>query len=240
MLGYHGDQELTDAMIDEDGYFRTGDLGRLDENGYVQILGRHRDIFNTPEGTNIHPERVEIQLESLDWVEQAFLVGDARPYVTAHLVVRPEVLHAKAGRAPSVPREEWDSVPMTDAVELRELDVSEKNSNAIPVERNEDLYDYVVGELARLNQSFERIEQVVAFVLYDSSFSPDAYKIVTAGKVNRDRPRFLELYQNNVETLYNDLDKDSLMLVPSGEHRYRFRTAPIIAMDQPKMGKVAL
>lgn len=228
MLGYHGDTELTDVMIDEDGYFRTGDLGRLDEHGYVQIFGRRRDIFNTPEGSNIYPERVEIQLESLAWVEQAFLVGDGRPYVTAHLVVRPELRHAKA-------------IPRTAAVELlRECDIPERSSNAISVEGNEDLYDYAGGELARLNQVFEVIEQVVAFVLYDSSLSPDVYKTVTAGKVHRDRPRFLELYKNNLESLYDDLANDSLMRVPPGERRCRFRTAPIIATDQPKPGKIAL
>jgi long-chain acyl-CoA synthetase len=88
MVGYFGDDELTSLVVDDDGFFRTGDLGSLDESGYLRILGRLRDVFNTPEGSNIYPERIELQLESLDLVDQCFLVGDGRPYVVAHLVLR--------------------------------------------------------------------------------------------------------------------------------------------------------
>ncbi len=201
MLGYHGDEQLTDAMRDEDGLFRTGDIGCLDERGYLRISGRWRDVFNTPEGTNIYPERIEIKLESFDWVEQAFLVGDGRPFLSAHLVVRPERIHDQLGIAPAIPI-----------------------GDLLPPRANEAVYRFVGQEISRLNQSMERIEHVVAIALYDAPFTTEAYRTVTAGKVQRDRARFLELYRTRIEPLYSDLEQSSPMLVPPAERRYRTTT----------------
>jgi long-subunit acyl-CoA synthetase (AMP-forming) len=201
MLGYHGDQDPTDVVIDEAGFLRTGDIGRLDERGYLRISGRRRDVFNTPEGSNIYPERIEIRLESFEWVEQAFLVGDGRPFLSAHLVVRPERIHDKLGIAPSIP------------IQCKE--------GMLPPRTNEALYRFVGQEISRLNQSMELIERVVAIALYDSAFTTEAYKTVTAGKVQRNRTRFLELYRTTIEPLYSDLQQGSPMLVPPDERRYR-------------------
>jgi hypothetical protein len=82
MRGYHGDS----GGIGEDGYYRTGDLGELSADGFVRILGRKRDVFNTPEGSNVYPERIETMLEALPGVQQVMLVGDQRPFIAAFVV----------------------------------------------------------------------------------------------------------------------------------------------------------
>lgn len=86
-LGYHGDPDRR-ALVGADGFYRTGDVGRLDDTGYLELLGRKRDVFSTPEGSNIYPDRIEILLEALDGVEQALVLGDGKSFVTAHLVIR--------------------------------------------------------------------------------------------------------------------------------------------------------
>jgi long-subunit acyl-CoA synthetase (AMP-forming) len=86
-LGYHADPEARE-LVGADGFYCTGDVGCLDQAGYLEILGRKRDVFSTPEGTNIYPDRIEIMLEALDRVEQAVVLGDGKSFVTAHLVVR--------------------------------------------------------------------------------------------------------------------------------------------------------
>ncbi|HEX8108582.1 MAG TPA: AMP-binding protein, partial [Kofleriaceae bacterium] len=86
-LGYHGDPDRG-GLVGGDGFYRTGDIGRLDEVGYLEVLGRKRDVFSTPEGSNIYPDRIEILLEALDGVDQALVLGDGKSFVTAHLVVR--------------------------------------------------------------------------------------------------------------------------------------------------------
>jgi long-chain acyl-CoA synthetase len=87
MQGYLGDEELTKSAYTADGYYKTGDLGQIDEEGYLRILGRKRDVFNTPEGSNIYPERIEQALESIAGIKQAILVGDQQPELTALIVV---------------------------------------------------------------------------------------------------------------------------------------------------------
>jgi long-subunit acyl-CoA synthetase (AMP-forming) len=86
-LGYHADPDGRE-LVGGDGFYRTGDVGRIDDAGYLEILGRKRDVLNTPEGSNIYPDRVEIMLESLDRVEQALVLGDGESFLTAHLVIR--------------------------------------------------------------------------------------------------------------------------------------------------------
>jgi long-chain acyl-CoA synthetase len=89
MTGYYGDEELTLSSFTPDGYYRTGDLATI-TSGCVRILGRTRDIFNTNDGSNVYPARVEELLEALPYVSQAFLVGDQCPFLAALLVVTPE------------------------------------------------------------------------------------------------------------------------------------------------------
>ncbi|HEY0481292.1 MAG TPA: class I adenylate-forming enzyme family protein [Kofleriaceae bacterium] len=86
-LGYHADPAGRE-LVGADGFYRTGDIGRIDPAGYLEILGRKRDVFSTPEGSNIYPDRIEILLESVERVEQAIALGDGKSFVTAHLVVR--------------------------------------------------------------------------------------------------------------------------------------------------------
>lgn len=88
MCGYFGDEELTASVLTSDGYYKTGDYAELPDDGYVRILGRKKDIFNTPEGSNIFPARIEALLEGLPWVRQAILIGDQRPFLSALIVVQ--------------------------------------------------------------------------------------------------------------------------------------------------------
>ncbi len=89
MLGYHNDDAQTWEAYTLDGYYRTGDLGRLDAEGYLEILGRRSDTLNTPEGSNIYPERIENMLESIPEVTQAILLADDEAGLVALLALRP-------------------------------------------------------------------------------------------------------------------------------------------------------
>lgn len=90
MEGYLGAEELTREAYDHEGYYRTGDYAELDGDGWVRVLGRKKDVFNTPTGNNIYPARIEGMLEQLAGVEQAVVIGDGRPYLTALVVLGPD------------------------------------------------------------------------------------------------------------------------------------------------------
>ena len=81
--GYFKDPEATAAAFTEDGFFRTGDVGEIDADGFVKITDRKKDIIITAGGKNISPQNLENALKASRFVSQALVVGDRRPYVTA-------------------------------------------------------------------------------------------------------------------------------------------------------------
>lgn len=82
MRGYLGDEELTRASFTADGFYRTGDLGAIDD-GWVQIRGRKKDVFGTMTGGIVFPSRIEDMLEAVPGIEQAALFGSGRPFLVA-------------------------------------------------------------------------------------------------------------------------------------------------------------
>ena len=75
MLGYYGDEEATAAVFTEDGFFRTGDVGYLDEDGYLYITGREKSVIVLENGKNVFPEEIEEYLEPIDEISECVVVG---------------------------------------------------------------------------------------------------------------------------------------------------------------------
>jgi long-chain acyl-CoA synthetase len=97
--GYYKDPEATKEALTEDGWLRTGDVGELDEGGFLRITDRKKDLIITAGGKNIAPQNLENALKTSRFVSQAIVVGDRRPYVTA-LVTLDEAEVASSGRDP--------------------------------------------------------------------------------------------------------------------------------------------
>jgi len=86
MKGYYNDEEATRKSFTDDGFLRTGDIGTEDEDGYLSITGRIKDIIITAGGKNIAPQKIENSLIESRYIEQACVIGDRRPYLTALVV----------------------------------------------------------------------------------------------------------------------------------------------------------
>ena len=84
--GYFQDPAATREVLDADGWFHTGDLGAIDLDGSLRIVGRKKDVFYCSDGSNIYPSHIELLLENDPLVRQAVLVGDHRPFLAALLV----------------------------------------------------------------------------------------------------------------------------------------------------------
>jgi len=93
--GYLKDEEATRAVMAEDGWLRSGDVGAIDEDGFVTITDRKKDIIVTAGGKNLAPQNIENALKTSRWVSQVLVIGDRRPYVTA-LITLDEAEVAKA------------------------------------------------------------------------------------------------------------------------------------------------
>lgn len=75
MMGYYEDEEETKKVIGEDGYFNSGDIGKIDENGYIYITGRSKNVIVTQNGKNIYPEEIEMILDKVDEIKESMIYG---------------------------------------------------------------------------------------------------------------------------------------------------------------------
>lgn len=177
-VAYYGEEELTREATTDDGFYRTSDCGQLDADGYLRIVGRKRDVFNTHEGSNVYPQRIEALIEGLPFVHQTVLVGDQRPFFGALIVVKDDVLKDSNAKG-----SDWDGY--LDETQFPEL------------------YERVRSDLGRVNRKLEAIEHVRRFALFGRPMGPDLYSWVQAGKARRVRTAIQATYGTRIEALYS-------------------------------------
>jgi long-chain acyl-CoA synthetase len=88
--GYYHDEEATRATIDDEGFVHTGDVGHLDEDGFLHITDRKKDIIVTAGGKNVAPQNLENELKAHRVISHALVVGDRQPYIAALVTVDPD------------------------------------------------------------------------------------------------------------------------------------------------------
>jgi long-subunit acyl-CoA synthetase (AMP-forming) len=91
MKGYRNMPDMTREAIDEEGWLRTGDIGELDEDGYLRIVDRKKELIITAGGKNISPANLEAKLKAHPLIGTACVIGDGRPFLTALIVLDPDV-----------------------------------------------------------------------------------------------------------------------------------------------------
>ncbi len=92
MRGYHNNKEATAEVIDSEGWLHTGDLASIDDEGYITITGRKKELLKTSTGEFVSSVFIEQELMSNGWFEYALVIGDGKPYVSALLFVEHEFL----------------------------------------------------------------------------------------------------------------------------------------------------
>ena len=88
--GYYRDEEATREVLDAEGFVHTGDVGHIDDDGFLVITDRKKDIIVTAGGKNVAPQNLENELKAHRVVSQAVIVGDRRPYIAALITLDPE------------------------------------------------------------------------------------------------------------------------------------------------------
>ncbi len=174
---YWNDPAATDEALD-DGWFATGDLGSLDEDGYLTITGRKKDIIVTSGGKNVSPAVLEDRLRSRPPVGQCLVVGDNRPFVAALITLDPEtVAHWLAVR--KMPAD----TPMSEVV--RDPRMRADVQKAV---------DYA-------NEAVSRAESIRAFTLIEGEFTEENGLLTPSLKVKRRAAQ--EAYAKEITALYS-------------------------------------
>ena len=88
--GYYKDEQATREVLPGDGWLHTGDIGEIDEDGFLKVTDRKKDIIVTAGGKNVSPQNIEGLLKGIPWVSQALVIGDRRPYLVALLTLDPD------------------------------------------------------------------------------------------------------------------------------------------------------
>ena len=173
--GYYKDPEATAAVLGADGWLKTGDIGHLDEDGFLHITDRKKDILVTAGGKNVAPQNIENDLKTSRYVSQALVVGDAKPYVAALVTLDPVEI---AGWAQE---QGIDGDPATLAAD----------------ERVRALLQEVVDDA---NRERSRFEQVKRFVILPRDFTMEAGEITPTLKVRRRAVQ--EHFAADIDALY--------------------------------------
>ncbi len=180
MKGYFRKPELTAEVLSEDGWFHTGDIGYLDEDGFLHITDRKKDIIITAGGKNIAPQPIESHFGKDYYIEQIALIGDKRKYVSALVVPSFEAL------------EEW----------AKQHKIEYKtHADLINDERVINFYQQRIEELSK---PWARYESVKKFTLLPEPFSVEKGEITPTLKLKR---RVIEQnYKEEIEAMYAEED----------------------------------
>ena len=176
MRGYHNRPEA-DAEAFEDGWFRTGDFGSLDDDGYLRITGRKKEILVTAGGKNVAPAQLEDAIRSDALISQVMVVGDAKPFVAAIVTLDAETLPAWLA-AHGLPRT---------------LDVA-------AAAREEKVRAHIQAAVDRANATVSRAEGIREFRILDRDFSQDEGHMTPSLKMKR--AAILRDFQKEIEDIY--------------------------------------
>jgi long-chain acyl-CoA synthetase len=174
--GYYKEPDATKAVFTEDGFLRTGDVGELDEAGYLKVTDRKKDIIITAGGKNIAPQEIEGRLKSSALISQAVVIGDARPFLSALLTL--------------------DADAVTKWAEEHEVDFSDLGD----LSANSKVLQAIEAEVSRVNEGLSQVERIKKWTVLPQDFSQDAEEITPTLKVRR--RTITERYGDVIESMY--------------------------------------
>jgi long-chain acyl-CoA synthetase len=194
MAGYYRNSEATAETMTEDGWLKSGDLGRIDSDGYVYITGRIKEIYVSSAGKNIAPLVIEETMKSIPMVSQCMLIGDNRKFCSALFTLDVGAIlrdvHGLDG-ATEVPKD-----PDEQLAKLAELGHDLSEYTAV----GSDTYRQLEEAVGELNQKFSSPEQVKKFTVLPRDLNVDQGELTPTLKIRRKQIR--ENWTAEIEDMY--------------------------------------
>ncbi len=177
LRGYWDNAQATAEAFDEDGFFRTGDLGALDDDGFLSITGRKKEIIVTANGKNVAPAVLEDRLRADPLVSQCLVVGDAKPFIAALVTLDPDALPAwlKAHGRP-------EDTPVSELLDDPQVRAD------------------VQAAVDQANRAVSKAESIRKFVILPVDFTEEGGQLTPSLKIKRAVVR--EQFADEIEALY--------------------------------------
>jgi long-subunit acyl-CoA synthetase (AMP-forming) len=180
MAGYRNNPEKTKETMTDDGWLLTGDIGEFDEDGYLKIVDRKKELIISAAGKNMSPANIESHLKSAGpLVGQAVAIGDGKPYNVALVTLDP------------------DSLPGF----LKEAGIDADPSDLSSVAGNEKVLEAVQAEIDKANEQMARVEQIKKFKILPTDWEPGGDELTPTMKLKR-KP-ISEKYADEIDALYS-------------------------------------
>ncbi|RXH22936.1 MULTISPECIES: AMP-dependent synthetase/ligase [Bradyrhizobium] len=160
-MGYLNQPEKTAETIDSRGWLHTGDVGTIDNEGFVRITDRMKDIIITSGGKNITPSEIENQLKFSPYISDAVVIGDKRPYLTCLVMIDQENVEKFA---------QDHDIPFTNYASLC---------------RAVEIQDLIWREIEQVNGNFARVETIKKFYLIERQLTPEDEELTPTMKLKR-------------------------------------------------------
>ena len=172
---YHKNGEATEDSFTEDGWYKTGDLGRIDDDGFLYIIGRKKDLIITAGGKNVSPGPIEDVIKRCEFVSQALVLGDKRPFISALITLDEEALR-----------------PWLESKGLnRDMSMEEASSNAAVRAEVQKWVD-------QAKEGVSRAESVRKFIILPEEFTQENGLMTASMKVIR--PKVIKRYATLLNT----------------------------------------
>ncbi len=176
MLGYYKDEEKTNSVI-KDGYFHTEDIGRIDEDGFLHITDRKKEMFKTSGGKYVAPQMIENRMKQSRFIEQIMVIGEGEKMPAAFIQPNFEFVREWARR--------------------KRYDIGTTNEELV---KNQKVIDRIMEEVVHINKKFGKWEQVKKFELTPEVWSIDSEHLTPTLKLRR--RIILEMYKDLYEQIY--------------------------------------
>ena len=193
MKGYYKNPEATSQDI-VDGWFHTGDVGKVDDDGFVFITGRKKEIYVSSSGKNIAPLVIEETMKSIPLVSQCFLIGDRRKYCSALFTLDVSVILRDKINVDiaKIPKDPAQQIKMLEEHSYKLSDFTDNN----------EVFSELEKEVNKLNNEFSNPEQIKKFSILPRDFTIDEGELTPTLKIRR--KQINENWASEIESMYSE------------------------------------